>query len=145
MARRIIRKLSEACDRLPSALFIAGVTGKEEHPTFGGGYGDIYRATHTDRTVALKYMRAVHFMRGSKLRRIRLKFCREALVWKDLKHPYILEFPVGIDQNSFSSSLCMVSPWMEHGTVMDYLKEHGHTYVDKLVGFRFQSWRARLP
>ncbi|KAJ6542592.1 kinase-like domain-containing protein [Mycena capillaripes] len=132
MARRIIRKLSEACDRLPSALFIAGVTGKEEHPTFGGGYGDIYRATHGDRTVALKYMRAVHFMRGSDLRRIRLKFCREALVWKDLKHPYILEF-LGIDQNSFPSSLCMVSPWMEHGTVMNYLKEHGHTYVDKLL------------
>jgi hypothetical protein len=72
MARRIIRKLSEACDKLPSSLFITGVTGKEEHPTFGGGYGDIFRATYDNRIVAMKYMRAVHFMRGADLRRIRL-------------------------------------------------------------------------
>ncbi|KAJ7145870.1 hypothetical protein C8R44DRAFT_552683, partial [Mycena epipterygia] len=45
-ARRIIRKLSESCDKLPSALFITGVSGREEHPTFGGGYGDIYRASY---------------------------------------------------------------------------------------------------
>ncbi|KAJ7938218.1 kinase-like domain-containing protein [Mycena leptocephala] len=132
MARRIIRKLSEACDKLPSSLFITGVTGKEEHPTFGGGYGDIFRATYGNRIVAMKYMRAVHFMRGADLRRIRLKFCREALVWKDLHHPNILPF-LGIDQNSFPSSLCMVSPWMEHGTVMNYIQDHGHTNVDKLL------------
>lgn len=72
MARRIIRKLSASCDRLPSSLFITGVTGREQHPTFGGAYGDIYRASHGNQIVALKYMRAVHFMRGSELRRIRL-------------------------------------------------------------------------
>ncbi|KAF8183890.1 kinase-like domain-containing protein [Mycena galopus ATCC 62051] len=27
----------------------------------------------------------------------------------------------------------MVSPWMEHGTVMNYLKVHGHSEVDKLL------------
>ncbi|KAJ7904960.1 hypothetical protein B0H13DRAFT_1519341, partial [Mycena leptocephala] len=45
-AGRIIRKLSESCDTLPSALFITGVTGREQHPIFGGGYGDIYRAKY---------------------------------------------------------------------------------------------------
>ncbi|KAJ7817850.1 hypothetical protein B0H14DRAFT_2263035, partial [Mycena olivaceomarginata] len=44
-ARRIVRKLSESCDKLPSSLFITGVTGREEHPTFAGGFGDIYRAS----------------------------------------------------------------------------------------------------
>ncbi|KAJ7802196.1 kinase-like domain-containing protein [Mycena olivaceomarginata] len=130
MARRIIRKLSESCDRLPSSLFISGVTGREEYPTFGGGYGDIYRALHNSKPVALKRMR--YFLRGADLRRINLKFCREALVWKDLHHPYILPF-LGIDRDSFPSALCMVSPWMEHGTVMDYLKNHGHENVDKLL------------
>ncbi|KAJ6479206.1 hypothetical protein C8R47DRAFT_609739 [Mycena vitilis] len=51
-ARRIIRKLSAACDMLPSAIFVSGVTGKDEHATFGGGYGDIYRAKHGDKAVA---------------------------------------------------------------------------------------------
>ncbi|KAJ7938157.1 kinase-like domain-containing protein, partial [Mycena leptocephala] len=130
MAHRIIRKLSEACDRLPSSLFITGVSGREEHPTFGGGYGDIFRASHSSKPVALKRMR--HFLRGSDLRRIRLKFCREALVWKDLHHQHILPF-LGIDRDSFPSSFCMVSPWMEHGTVVTYLKDHGHANVGKLL------------
>ncbi|KAJ7715140.1 kinase-like domain-containing protein [Mycena metata] len=130
MARRIIRKLSESCDKFPSSLFITGVTGREEDPTFGGGYGDIYRASCNNVPVALKRLR--YFIRGSELRRIRAKFCREALLWRDLNHPHILPF-LGIDSSTFSSTLCMVSPWMEHGTVMRYLKEHGHADVDKLA------------
>ncbi|KAF8215630.1 hypothetical protein K438DRAFT_1748550 [Mycena galopus ATCC 62051] len=132
MARRIIRKLAAACDRVPSSLFITGVTGKEEHPTFGGGFADIYRASYGTQVVALKYMRVVQYMRGSELRGIRVKFFREALVWKELRHPNILPF-WGIEKDSFSSPLCMVSPWMEHGTVLSYLKEHGHTKVDKFL------------
>ncbi|KAJ7719636.1 kinase-like domain-containing protein, partial [Mycena maculata] len=58
--------------------------------------------------------------------------CREALVWKDLHHPHILPF-LGIDRDSFPSSLCMVSPWMEHGTILNHLKARGHANVDKLL------------
>ncbi|KAF7331215.1 Kinase-like protein [Mycena sanguinolenta] len=130
MALRIVRKLSESCDRLPSSLFIVGIEGRDEHPTFGGGFGDIYRASYGGQRVALKRMR--HFLRGSDLRRTRLKFCREALLWKDLHHPHILPF-LGIDADSFPSFLCMVSPWMENGTVMNYLKTHGYASVDKLL------------
>ncbi|KAJ7875390.1 kinase-like domain-containing protein [Mycena olivaceomarginata] len=130
MALRTIRKLSERCDRLPSSLFIAGVTERDEHPSFGGGFGDIYRASYGSQRVALKRMR--YFIRGSDLRRIRLKFCREALLWKDLQHAHILPF-LGIDRDTFPSSLCMVSPWMEHGTVMHYLKTYGYANVDKLL------------
>ncbi|KAF7333656.1 Kinase-like protein [Mycena sanguinolenta] len=130
MARRIIRKLSASCDRLPSSLFIVGVKGRDEYPTFGGGFGDIYRASYGDQLVALKRMR--HFLHGSDLRRIHLEFCREALVWKDLHHPYILPF-LGIDRDSFPTTLCMVSPWMNHGSVINYLKTHDHANVDMLL------------
>ncbi|KAF8183737.1 hypothetical protein K438DRAFT_1599185, partial [Mycena galopus ATCC 62051] len=70
MALRIIRKLSESCDMLPTSLFIVGVNDRDEQPSFGGGFGDIYRASYGDQRVALKRMR--HFLRGSDLRRIRL-------------------------------------------------------------------------
>ncbi|KAJ7239949.1 hypothetical protein B0H12DRAFT_1252354 [Mycena haematopus] len=53
MARRMICKLSASCDMLPSSLFITGVNGKDRHPTFGGAYGDIYRASHGNQAVAL--------------------------------------------------------------------------------------------
>ncbi|KAF7331169.1 Kinase-like protein [Mycena sanguinolenta] len=70
LALRIVRKLSESCDMLPSSLFIIGVEERDEHPSFGGGFGDIYRASYGGQRVALKRMR--HFLRGSDLRRIRL-------------------------------------------------------------------------
>ncbi|KAK7055191.1 kinase-like protein [Favolaschia claudopus] len=131
VARKMIRKLSESCDSLPSSLFIPnGVHACDQYPTFGGGFGDIYRAIIDGKPVALKRTR--HFLRGSDLRRIHLKFCREALIWKELQHPYILPL-VGIDRDSFPNSLCMVSPWMEQGTAINYLKEHGHDTVDKLL------------
>ncbi|KAF8169206.1 kinase-like domain-containing protein, partial [Mycena galopus ATCC 62051] len=130
MAFRMIRKLSESCDKLPSSLFIVGVNDRDEYPVFGGGFGDIYRASYGDQRVALKRMR--YFVHGSDLRRMHLKFCREALLWKDLHHPNILPF-LGIDRDSFPSSLCMVSPWMDHGVVMNYLKTYGHANVDKLL------------
>ncbi|KAJ7288962.1 kinase-like domain-containing protein [Mycena rebaudengoi] len=61
------------------------------------------------------------------------KFCREALVWQDLRHPYILPL-IRIDRESFqATSLCMVSPWMEHGTALRYLNDHGRVHVDRLL------------
>ncbi|KAJ7883964.1 kinase-like domain-containing protein, partial [Mycena leptocephala] len=129
-ARRLILKLSEGCDRLPSSLFITGVTGRNEHAIFGGGFGDIYQASYAGKTVALKHIRTFH--RNAEQRRIRLQFCREALVWQHLQHSFILPF-IGIDRETFPSSLCMVSPWMENGTVLKYLNDHGRANVDKLL------------
>ncbi|KAF7319101.1 Kinase-like protein [Mycena chlorophos] len=131
-ARRIIHKLSAACGLLPTTLYITGVTEREAHPTFGGGYGDIYRASYENKPVALKYMR--HFLRGSSAHRHQLRFLREALVWRDLRHPFILPF-LGIDNETFPLSICIVSPWMEHGTVIRYLKGRGrdHDTVNRLL------------
>ncbi|KAJ7767392.1 kinase-like domain-containing protein, partial [Mycena maculata] len=131
-ARRLIRKLCESSDRLPSSLFITGVSERGEYPTCAGGYGDIYRSSYNSKPVALKHVRHFLWSSDSDMRRTRLKFCREALVWRDLQHPNILPF-IGIDRQSFPSSLCMVSPWMDHGTVLDYLKKHGRADVDKLL------------
>ncbi|KAF8212855.1 kinase-like domain-containing protein, partial [Mycena galopus ATCC 62051] len=139
--------LSEACDKLPSALFITGVVEHHSFPSFHGGFGDIYQASYAGATVALKHMRT--FADGGEdQRRIRLvslhsscqpdfslfpnQFCREALVWQRLQHPHILPF-IGIDREAFPPSLCMVSPWMEHGTVLKYLSDHGRSNVDKLL------------
>jgi hypothetical protein len=50
--------------------------------------------------------------------------CREALLWRQLQHPHTLPF-LGIDAITFSSrnSLCLVSPWMKHGTLKQYIQQ----------------------
>jgi serine/threonine protein kinase len=47
---------------------------------------------------------------------------REALLWRQLEHPYILTF-LGVDVDTFSSrnAMCLVSPWMEQGTLKNYI------------------------
>ncbi|KAJ7911820.1 kinase-like domain-containing protein, partial [Mycena leptocephala] len=119
---RLILRLSEARDQLPSSLFITGVTGHDEKMSFCGGFGDVYRATYNNRTVALKRMRM--FESGPDSAKIRLQFCREALVWQSLRHKYILPL-IGIDRETFPS-FSLVSPWMQHGTILRYLSEHRH-------------------
>jgi hypothetical protein len=52
-----MRKLSEIHEQLPTSLFIRGVNDPDEHPTFGGGFGDVYRASYQGKIVALKRIR----------------------------------------------------------------------------------------
>ncbi|KAF8158809.1 hypothetical protein K438DRAFT_1487569, partial [Mycena galopus ATCC 62051] len=106
---------------LPSSLIISGVTQRDEHATFCGGFGDVFKAMYQDKPVALKHMRiAAVYILNTIIDLFRQKFCREALVWQRLRHPYIVPL-IGIDTESFPSSLSMVSPWMKHGTVIKYL------------------------
>ena len=50
-------------------------------------------------------------------------FCREALVWRQLRHLNVLSF-IGIDRDTFESTacICMMSPWMARGTIIEYAK-----------------------
>jgi hypothetical protein len=54
-------------------------------------------------------------------------FRKEALFWRQLRHPRILPF-LGIDANSFASieTLCMVSPWISRGTILEYVRSQDY-------------------
>ncbi|KAK0211592.1 hypothetical protein IW262DRAFT_1251574, partial [Armillaria fumosa] len=51
------------------------------------------------------------------------KFCREALVWQNVKHPNILPF-LGVNKEIFAPSFCLISPWMDNGNIMSFLCHH---------------------
>ncbi|KAJ7464201.1 kinase-like domain-containing protein [Mycena galericulata] len=130
-ARRLLEQLAEVSEQLPSRLFISGINDRDEHPTFGGGFGDVYRASYLGTPVALKRLRT--FTADSASRRSnRLQFFQEALVWQELQHPFILHL-IGIDRETFPSTLCMVSPWMKYGTVSKYLRDRGRGSVNRLL------------
>ncbi len=60
-------------------------------------------------------------------------FCREALVWRNLKHPNVLPF-LGVSTELFVPSFCLISPWMENGNIMSFLAVNpGH---DRLVSVK---------
>ncbi|KAJ7145908.1 kinase-like domain-containing protein [Mycena epipterygia] len=129
MARKMIQKLSVLSNKLPSDLFI-NVAGYEEHPISGGTVSDIYKGSYDGQTVALKVMRTFH--RGTALHAFRSKFYQDALIWQRLCHPNILPL-LGIDRESFSPSVGMISPWMENGSVVQYFGKHGRGHVNKIL------------
>ncbi|KAJ7574471.1 kinase-like domain-containing protein, partial [Mycena floridula] len=129
-ARRLLVKLSQSRDILPSCLFIKGVKRLDKDATYGGTFGDIFRASYQGTEVALKRVRV--FQRDSAAHKIRQRLCREALLWQRLQHPYVLPFS-GIDSETFPSFLCMVSPWMKNGTILNYLSANGHANIERRV------------
>ncbi|KAJ7193806.1 kinase-like domain-containing protein, partial [Mycena pura] len=117
MARKLLLNITKSQEQLPSSLFIAGIHNVDKHPTFAGGFADVYRAMLGKNHVALKRLRVFTSATQS-----RGKFCREAVIWKNLRHRFILPF-LGVDRVTFSPFLCMVSPWMKNGTILKYLSE----------------------
>ena len=57
-------------------------------------------------------------------------FCREVVLWKQFKHPNVLSLTgASRSLNTFT----MVSEWMEHGTIMDFVTACPGTNRLKLV------------
>jgi serine/threonine protein kinase len=126
---------------LPHTLF-----AREAHwpisrdPTCFGGFSDVFQAfSETGQQVALKRLRfnargtiKQEVIRVSKigaqkhhpdwLTVLDQRLCREALVWKQLTHPYILPF-LGVNCHTFTDHPSLVSPWIANGTLLDYARE----------------------
>ena len=70
---------------------------------------------------------------------------REALLWRQLRHPYVLEL-LGLDDKSFADMICMVSPWMHNGDMARYIR--GHPDIDmrqRILWVSFQHVFVRNP
>ena len=53
------------------------------------------------------------------------------MTWKLLDHPHILKF-YGVSDELFADTLCMISPWMPHGNLLQYISSVGFVQSDVL-------------
>jgi serine/threonine protein kinase len=135
-ATHLIVKLADRSGQLPPSLFVEDVVliqDRQYHRQ--GGYADVYRGSRAGESVAVKKPRVVG--RADMAHKVKLliftiinsrtefpqKLCREALVWRHLKHPNVLPF-VGLSNSLFPYDFlpCLLSPWMDNGTLNDYVK-----------------------
>ncbi|KIK56139.1 hypothetical protein GYMLUDRAFT_120159, partial [Collybiopsis luxurians FD-317 M1] len=108
---------------LPISLIIQEARREGSNPVAGGGFADIWRGRLNEKPVCLKVLRfAVEQDENTRVQ-MRKQFCREALVWRQLKHPNILPL-LGVNTELFFPSFCLVSPWMEHRDIITYLKKN---------------------
>lgn len=104
-----------------SNLCLNGRVAKHgEFPVAGGGYADVWAGTLDGRKVALKIVRPW----GIKDHKLVKRLWREHLIWSTLNHPNVLPF-LGFCTGASSGGNVLapwfVSPWMDNGTLLDYL------------------------
>jgi serine/threonine protein kinase len=137
-ATEIIKLVKGRLEGLPlTALpqpIIVRCSKKSSKAVHHGGAAEIYQAELDGKLVALKLYRGyVERMDGRRVnlsgtdtpanfRSVGFQVCREALLWKQLRHPNILPL-LGIDAGLFSPRLCLVSPWSRHGNIAQYMKD----------------------
>ncbi|KAF8606250.1 kinase-like protein [Ceratobasidium sp. AG-I] len=87
-------------------------------PVFGGGFGDVYQGhLRNGRRVAIKCVR-VFVSSHDELHKMLKRSARELSVWSKCRHANVIEL-LGVAQ--FRDQIATVSPWMENGSLTDYL------------------------
>jgi len=89
----------------------------QSKPSSSGGFGDCWEGVFLGQIrVAMKCLRG-DGDEGS----IRKKLDRETRVWKNLRHPHVLQF---LGLCILGPTTYMLSPWMANGNVLDYLSKN---------------------
>ncbi|KAG7088729.1 hypothetical protein E1B28_012697 [Marasmius oreades] len=119
---------------LPTSIHLSKVAKDGLHPVSGGGFADIWKGRLEDtRTVCLKVLRVYTATYDEK--RLLKQLSKEVLLWRQLRHPNILQF-LGITKELFRPSYCIVSPWMANGDVISYSRARKSTLDDKVKMMR---------
>ncbi|PBK85265.1 kinase-like protein, partial [Armillaria gallica] len=56
---------------------------------------------------------------------------KEVVVWRQLRHPHILPL-LGVNEDLFAPRFCLISPWMRHGNIIEYLQDNPRAAHERL-------------
>ncbi|KAE9399212.1 kinase-like protein [Gymnopus androsaceus JB14] len=127
---RKLRHLSKACKRyrrLPSTCVLQETNGLVvECQAFAkGGFAEVYRGSLEGfGQIAVKRLRPDVLLQQPEL------LFLEAVIWKHANHRNIAPFIAALVH---APSPCLISPWMNHGNIISYLKEHPETDIQPLI------------
>ncbi|KAG7089180.1 hypothetical protein E1B28_010882 [Marasmius oreades] len=120
-------RLSRKSGLHPQCLTIRGVEKQGSSPVGGGAFGDVWKGRIGQQLVCLKVLRAFE---TSDVKQILKDYMQEAIIWRQLNHqnllPFIGIYYLDVDQKQ----LCLVSPWMEQGDLVRFLKNTSPDVVD---------------
>ncbi|KAG8788710.1 hypothetical protein FRC12_014283 [Ceratobasidium sp. 428] len=119
-ASTVITILTEhLCSEITDQLDLARC--QHRSPFAYGGSGDIYRGTLKDgKEVAIKCVR-LYLEDDERGRKALKRTARELYYWSRFEHKNVLEL-LGLAQ--FRDQLAMISPWMDKGTLLQYIEQN---------------------
>ncbi|KAJ8083210.1 hypothetical protein PM082_009082 [Marasmius tenuissimus] len=131
MCKAMIR-LSKMSGLHPKCLSIQNVRKLGQYPIAAGGFGDVWKGIVGESDEQVVCLKVVKVYLTSDVQALFREYLREAIVWRQLKHPNLLPF-LGIYYLENESQFCLVSPWMENGNLVQYLRATRKEDVDHLA------------
>ncbi|KAF8055785.1 kinase-like domain-containing protein [Lyophyllum atratum] len=112
-----MQRLSRKTGLYPACYSLQGVEYGGD-PVAAGSYADIYKGTMGDQPVCMKVIRVYQTTQVGHF----LKACsKEAILWGQLSHANLLPI-YGLYR--LNTRICLVSSWMEHGVITQYLANY---------------------
>ncbi|KAJ7800305.1 kinase-like domain-containing protein [Mycena olivaceomarginata] len=140
---KALLRLSRASGLHPRCFALCGLQKVGQQVT-GGGFGDIWKGLIHGQSVSVKIMR---IFEDSDVETVLKEFSREALIWRQLCHPNVLPF---FGLYYLENRLCLVSPWMENGHIVKFLKNKNPSnkarlslILDVALGLRYLHGKKR--
>ncbi|KAF5349262.1 hypothetical protein D9756_009439 [Leucocoprinus leucothites] len=116
----VLLRVCTATGLYPRTFRLAHDPQVNKEPITCGYFGDILRGYVQEQCVCVKVVKV--YRKGPKSSKFLKSFMREIVIWGQLQHPNILPFYGVYHLDNAEQRICLVSPWMENGTLADYLK-----------------------
>ncbi|KAG6818351.1 hypothetical protein H0H93_005655 [Arthromyces matolae] len=113
------QKISATSGLYPSCYDLKDVE-QTSYEVDGGFFSDVFKGNSDGLPVCIKAIRI--FGQGER-KKILKQFSKEAILWGQFSHPNVLPF-FGLFYSISLQRPCLVSPWMKHGNINKYLKDH---------------------
>ncbi|KAF9455030.1 kinase-like protein, partial [Macrolepiota fuliginosa MF-IS2] len=115
----VLYKLAKSSKVYPQCYVLKDI--KRGTPEDGGGFCDIYKGRHNDQYVCLKVIRLYQKPDTDAMLKV---VSKETILWRRLRHPNILPFYGIYYLDESRRQICLVSPWMDNGNLVVYLKKN---------------------
>ncbi|KAK1218791.1 hypothetical protein PQX77_018501 [Marasmius sp. AFHP31] len=129
---KLMLRLSKRSGLCPKCLVVRNVKKPGGHPLMGGSFGDVYKEEMGGQVFCLKVARIFEDFGESGVKNLIKGYMREAILWKQLRHPNLLPFIGMYYLDEGRNQLCLISPWMDRGDLTRYLKNTLRENVDHL-------------
>ncbi|KAF9256319.1 kinase-like protein [Marasmius fiardii PR-910] len=128
-----ISQLSEMSGLYPTCLTIRKVRKIGDLPMAAGSLGPIWKCaigkSTMPQTVGLKLVMMDYSNLSEQMRKFCQAFVVQVSVWRQLQHPNVLPL-LGIYFFEGRRELCLISPWMEKGNLVAYVRSTPREDVD---------------
>ncbi|KXN87569.1 hypothetical protein AN958_08450 [Leucoagaricus sp. SymC.cos] len=126
----LLRKVVKSTQTFPKRNELSGVQCDLVHPISDeGSYGLIYQGTFEGQTVCVKAVRIfdTSLRTNAKTRKVLRAQAGELVLLAHISHQNIIPLYGAYLSTEPKPKICIVSPWMENGDLVDFLKKYPNT------------------